>query len=127
MPISIKFPFKNTNEGGVFKSTKTEIEVVQTNLISLLTTKRRNRVMRNNFYSPIWDYIFEPWDDQSEDSLRSELSSKIYEFIEGIEVTNVSFDFDRSKSKLEINIAYRIIDLGDVVDNINLVFPVNNV
>ena len=79
--ISIKFPFDRTQEGGVFEVNKTTDEAIRTNLISLLTTKRGHRVMRPSLYSPIFDFIMEPWDDISEDDLRGQLETKIQEFM----------------------------------------------
>lgn len=124
MPISIKFPFKETTEGGVFFSNITTIEAIQTDLISLLTTKRRNRVMHNNLYSPLWDYIFEPWDDMSSTTLREELIDKIGEYIHEVEVTDILFNFNGENSLLEVKVVYRVNELGGIVDSVSVVIPV---
>ncbi len=124
MPISIKFPFKETQEGGVFMSNKTTVEAIQTDLISLLTTKRRHRVMNNALYSPLWDYIFEPWDDISAVKLKGELIEKIAEFISEIEVTDIKFNFDEQENLLEVLIIYKIVNLGGFNDSVSIVVPV---
>jgi len=124
MPISIKFPFKETTEGGVFFSNNTTVEAIQTDLISLLTTKRRNRVMRNNLYSPLWDYIFEPWDDISETRLREELIEKIGEYIPQVDIDEIIFTFTEQQNLLEVKIAYRILELGGLQDTVSVVVPV---
>lgn len=123
MPISIKFPFKETQEGGVFLSNKTTIESIQTNLISLLTTKRRHRVMHHNMYSPLWDYIFEPWDDMSSSDLKSEIIEKVEQYIPEVTITDVKFNFIEETNLLEVKIIYRISELG-VSDSINVAIPV---
>jgi len=124
MAISIKFPFKETSQGGVFFPNNTTIESIQTNLISLLTTKRRNRVMRCNFYSPLWDYIFEPWDDISESRLREDLIEKIGEYIPQVDVDNIIFTFTEQENLLEVKIIYKIVELGNIQDEVNVVVPV---
>ena len=124
MSISIKFPFRETQQGGVFMTNKTTQESIQTNLISLLTTKRRNRVMNNSLYSPLWDYIFEPWDDISESRLKNDLISKISEFIPSVEIVDIQFNFDDVENLLEVKLIYKIIDLGGVSDSVSVVFPV---
>jgi len=124
MAISIKFPFKETSQGGVFFPNNTTIESIQTNLISLLTTKRRNRVMRSNFYSPLWDYIFEPWDDISESRLREDLIEKIGEYIPQVDVDNIIFTFTEQENLLEVKIIYKIVELGNIQDEVNVVVPV---
>lgn len=124
MPISIKFPFQETQDGGVFLSTKTTSEAIQTNLIALLTLKRRHRVMNHNLYSPLWDYIFEPWDDISATKLRGELIEKISEYISEIDVTDIRFTFNEQENLLEVKVVYKIIDLGGVADSVSVIVPV---
>jgi len=124
MSISIKFPFNETQEGGVFMTNKTTQEAIQTNLISLLTTKRRNRVMNNSLYSPLWDYIFEPWDDISSTKLRGELITKISEYISEIDVTDILFNFNEQENLLEVRVLYSIVDLGGISDDVSIVVPV---
>jgi phage baseplate assembly protein W len=125
MPISIRFPFQETTTGGVFLSNVTSLEAIQTNLISLLTTKRRNRVMRSQLYSPLWDYIFELWDDISAAKLKGELIEKIGVFIPEIEVSQILFNFIEGENLLEVKIVYNARDLGDIEDDVSVVIPVD--
>lgn len=124
MPISIKFPFKETQQGGVFMTNNTSLEAIQTNLIALLTLKRRNRVMHTNMFSPLWDYIFEPWDDISSTTLKMEIEEKISEYIPEVEVTDVIFNFIEEDNLLEVKIEYRVQELGGVKDSVSIVLPV---
>ena len=126
MAISIKFPFKETTAGGVFLSNTTSLEAIQTNLISLLTTKRRSRVMRSQLYSPLWDYIFELWDDISEAKLKGELIEKINIFIPEIEVSEIVFSFIENESLLEVKIIYKAIDFGEIEDSVSVVIPIDS-
>ncbi len=123
MPISIKFPFNETQSGGVFLSTKTTAEAIQTNLISLLTTKRRNRVMNSNLYSPLWDYMFEPWDDISASKLKTDLIDKIAEYIPEVNVLDIPFNFNEQENLLEVKIIYKIAEIG-ITDSVSVVVPV---
>ena len=120
MPISIKFPFKETTEGGVFMANATTLEAIQTNLIALLTMKRRNRVMRSDLFSPLWDYMFEPWDDISAVKLKSALIEKISVYIPEVEVSEILFDFDEEINLLKVKVIYQARDLGGVEDEVNI-------
>jgi len=124
MSISIKFPFKETQQGGVFMSNNTTLEAIQTNLIALLTMKRRHRVMRNNLYSPLWDYIFEPWDDISSERLKIDLIEKINEYIPQVSVVDIKFTFTEEENLLEVKIIYKVNDLGGITDDVSVVIPV---
>ena len=124
MAISIKFPFKETQQGGVFMPNATSLEAIQTNLISLLTTKRRNRVMRTELFSPLFDYIFEPWDEISSAKLKSALIEKISLFIPEVEVTEILFNFIDEDNLLEVKIKYKAINLGDISNEVSVALPV---
>ena len=120
MPISIKFPFKETTEGGVFMANATTLEAIQTNLIALLTMKRRNRVMRSDLFSPLWDYMFEPWDDISAVKLKSDLIENIRVYIPEVEVSEILFEFDEEINLLKVKVIYQARDLGGVEDEVNI-------
>ncbi len=110
--ISIKFPFQRTQEGGVFEVNKTTSEAIRTNLISLLTTKRGHRVMRPNLFSPLFDYIMEPWDEISESELREALLSKISEFMANqVEVVKINLDIQDDGSTLRVEVIYTVLQI----------------
>lgn len=125
MAISIKFPFKETQQGGVFMPNATSLEAIQTNLISLLTTKRKNRVMRTQLFSPLFDYIFEPWDIISSSKLKNALIEKISVFIPEVEVMEILFNFIEGDNLLEVKIKYKAINLGNVDNEVNVAIPVD--
>lgn len=118
MSISIRFPFQDSFEGGMFKSTKTTAETVRSNLIALLTLKKRQRPMDINLYSPLYDYIMEPWDDISSSELKSALIIKIQTYIPEINVQDIIFSFDEATLILTTKIIYEIPELGDMQDEI---------
>ena len=118
MAISIRFPFQESTQGGVYKYTNTTPEKIRTNLLSLLTAKKKQRPMHNNLYSPIWSYIFEPWDEISSDKLKTELLDKIETFIPEVTVTNVIFTFDEVTYILTTKIVYSIIELAGAQDSV---------
>jgi len=126
MAIGIKFPFQESFEGGVYRFTKTTPEKVRTNLIALLTLKRKQRPMRNNLYSPLWDYIFEPWDEISADKLKGALLEKIEMFMPEITVEDIVFNFDESTSVLTTKVIYSIIELAGATDFIEIDVQIQN-
>ena len=67
--IGKAFPIKDTEEGGVFKGTKTTDGSLRSDLIALLTLRRGQRPMQSRMFSPIFDYIFEPLDEISQNEL----------------------------------------------------------
>lgn len=120
MAIGVRFPFQETSEGGVFRYTKSSEEAIRTNLISLLTTKRKQRVMNNNLYSPLYDQIFEQWDEIAQDSLDSKLREVISRYIPEITVTDIQYTFDETTYVLSVKIIYSINYLQGVTDSVEV-------
>jgi phage baseplate assembly protein W len=120
MAIGIRFPFQEMFEGGVFRYTKTTPEAIRTNLVSLLTTKKKQRVMNNNLYSPLYDQIFEVWDTISEDKLRSALAEKIKIYIPEVSVQDLIFTFDETTYVLTTKVVYFINSLGGIQDALEI-------
>lgn len=126
-PISLRFPFKRTQGGGVFQSTKNTAEAIRSDLISLLTTKRGHRVMRPNLYSPIYDFIMEPWDDISEDELREELIEKIEQFMGNlVEVKKVDLEIQDDGNTLLVRVVYLNLQIAGITDSIQLFVPLEH-
>ena len=120
MAISIRFPFQESFEGGVFRYTTTTPEKIRTNLISLLTTKKRQRPMHNNLYSPLWDVIFEPWDEITSDSLKTNIINQISIFFPDVDVQDVLFFFDEITSILTTKIVYSLVELAGATDSVQV-------
>lgn len=120
MAIGIRFPFQETFEGGVFRYTKTTPEAIRTNLISLLTTKRRQRVMNNGFYSPLYDQLFETWDAIAEDILKTAVSEKIKTYIPEVELQGLVFTFDETTYVLTVKVIYSIVAFNGVQDAVEI-------
>ncbi len=126
MAIGIKFPFQESFDGGVFRFTRTTPEKVRTNLIALLTSKRRQRPMNNNLYSPLWDYIFEPWDEISADKLKTELLEKIATYIPEVTTEDIVFSFDEATNTLTTKIIYSIVELAGATDFVEIDVVIHN-
>lgn len=104
----------------MFSATKTDANAIRTNLISLLTTKRGHRVMNNRLYSPLYDYIFEPWDMRAQSELDKELNDKIIEFIPEVNVDNILYSFDEETYTLAVKVIYKIPELGGLRDDVSI-------
>jgi len=106
--INIKFPFKNTIEGGVFDTNKNTANALRDDLISLLTTRRGQRPMRSTLFSPIYDYIMEPLDEFVKSELKKDIEKKVSEFIPQISITSIEFFEPEQSNVLTIDITFRI-------------------
>ena len=122
MGISLQFPIGRVIDGGVFASNLTTQQAIRTNLIFLLTTKRGNRVMRENLYSPLFDYLMENIDGGVTDMLVSDLKDKLSEYMGQITVSTINTSMDDATNTLSVQLFYSINNLG-VKDSVTLIFP----
>ncbi len=120
MSIGVRFPFQETSEGGVFRYTKSSEEAIRTNLISLLTTKKKQRVMNNNLYSPLYEQIFEQWDDIAQDVLDEKLKDVISRYIKEIVVEGIVYTFDETTYILTVKVIYSIDYLPGVQSSVEV-------
>lgn len=120
MAIGVRFPFQETNEGGVFRYTKSSDETIRTNLISLLTTKKQQRVMNNNLYSPLYEQVFEEWDEISQDILDEKLKAVISKYITEITVEDIKYTFDETTYTLTVKVVYSIDYLQGVQSSVEV-------
>jgi len=120
MAVGVRFPFQETTDGGVFRYTKSSEEAIRTNLISLLTTKKKQRVMNNNLYSPLYDQIFEQWDDIAQDSLDGKLKDVIAAYIPEVTVVDIQYNFDETSYVLTVKVVYSINYLQGITGTVEV-------
>lgn len=122
--INIRFPFRQTYDGGVFDTSKTSEVAYQSDLISLLTTKKGQRVMRSDLFSPIYDYLMEPLDDISMQELKRDIEDKVRKYIPQVEIKKIKMTPDYENNALGIRIYYTIKDFFNIEKTLDLNFPI---
>lgn len=121
--INIKFPFKDSNLGGLFDVNQTTENALKDNLISLLTTRRGQRVMRAELYSPIYDYIMEPIDSTTKRNLRNEIEKKVEKFLPEISIDDILIEEFEEQNLLNIKIIFTTTFSYGGKDSITLTIP----
>lgn len=121
--INLKFPFKDSQKGGVFDVNIVTENALKDNLISLLTTRRGQRVMRPNLFSPIYDYIMEPIDNSTKRQIRLGIEEKIDEFLPEIIVKEIIIDENEEQNLLIIKIIFTTQFSYNSSDSITLNIP----
>lgn len=121
--IGILFPIKETEEGGVFKTSKSTDSAIRSDLIALLTLRKGQRVMQSRMYSPIYDYLFEPLDQITTDQLNIKIREKVQEFIPQVEIRKINFTNQDNQNLLSIEIVYVIIDFFGIEETLTIQIP----
>ena len=121
--INIRFPFAETQDGGVFQTNNTTERALRDDLISLLTTKKRQRVMRSGLYSPIFDYLTEPMDDILKQRLQDDIKAKVATFIPQIVIQGIKYVDNVGENLLGIQITFSISNFFDTTQTVNINIP----
>lgn len=90
--IGIDFPFKTSPDGFYFDLTKTSKDAVKANLKHLLVTKKGKRLYRPDFGSNIYDYLFEPMDEQTFNLLKDDITQTVQSNIQGINIDDITVE-----------------------------------
>lgn len=79
--------------------------------------------MRNNLFSPIFDYIDEPLDEIMQNRLDNDIREKVEEFIPQIEIKNIKFTPKPEENLLGIKIIFTISELFGTEQVVELNIP----
>ncbi len=121
--IGFLFPFKDSIDGGIFKPAVSTDQALRSDLISLLTMHKGQRVMQSKMYSPIYEYIHEPMDEISKSELEKKIQEKVKEFIPQITVKRVDFTSEDEKNLLGIQVIYTIKNFFDIEEQVSFNIP----
>jgi phage baseplate assembly protein W len=112
--IGVDLPF---NGGGVFRATYTTKEQTKANLINLLLTTKKERIMNPAFGTDLRTFLFEGITDQNSDALISSLQGSIAVFLPQIQVTSITVtpNVDYNLISLSVNYILRISQTPDQV------------
>lgn len=121
--INIRFPFKETQSGGVFDTNKTTDNAIKDDLIALLTLRKGQRPMRSTMFSPIYDFIMEQLDSHTKKQLQLQIEEKVSEFIPQITITKINFTENIEENLLTIEIVFKIDTSFGIEDSIILNIP----
>ena len=125
MPIGLHFPFKETDAGGIIRPTYSTRESTKSNLIAFLTLRKGQRPMHNGLYSPLYDFIFEPFDSIAEKELMEALEEKLKKYFPEITLVETQLTFEEHINLLNVKIVYSFPLFGGDRDSLELEFNRN--
>ena len=90
MPTSstygIDFPFQDSRDGYYLQLTPTTEDEIKSNLIHLLLTRKGSRYFLPDFGTTLYEYIFEPLDNITFDSIQSEIREQVIKYIPNLKM-----------------------------------------
>jgi phage baseplate assembly protein W len=86
----VAFPFNDSVQGDYVQLTQTINDEIRTDLIHLLLTRKGSRYFLPDFGTRLYEYIFEPLDGPSFNSIESEIRESCEKFLPQLKITNIS-------------------------------------
>jgi phage baseplate assembly protein W len=90
--FGINFPFRDSRKGYYLSMSESPDEEVRTNLLHLIFTKKGSRYYLPDFGTRIYDFIFEPMDNITFESIKSEIRDAVERYIPNLEINDISIE-----------------------------------
>lgn len=85
----ISFPFQEPTKGTYLKLTETTRDEIRSNLVHLLLTRRGSRYFLPDFGTRIYEYLFDPSDNMTFNSVESDIRESVEKFMPKLQITKV--------------------------------------
>ena len=85
----INFPLRQSPKGKYFSLSETTADEIRSNLIHLLLTRKGYRYFLPDFGTRLYEYIFEPYDGQTFDAIRTEIEESVRKYIPNLTINNI--------------------------------------
>ncbi len=86
------FPFRQSQKGTYVYLTETTGDEIRSNLIHLLLTRRGYRYYLPDFGTRLYEFIFEPLDGQTFDTIKSEIEESVRKYIPNLTIENITIE-----------------------------------
>ena len=88
----INFPFRDSPVGDYLSLSVTTEEEIRSNLLHLLLTRRGSRYYLPTFGTRLYEFIFEPLDAQTFNSMKDEIYEQVRTYIPNLTITNITIE-----------------------------------
>ena len=86
------FPFRQSQKGDYVNLTETTGDEIRSNLIHLLLTRRGYRYYLPDFGTRLYEFIFEPLDGLTFDTIKSEIEESVDKYIPNLTIENITIE-----------------------------------
>jgi|TARA_R100000149_G_C5869527_1_gene133690 phage baseplate assembly protein W len=121
--VGIDFPFGRVPNGdGYFKTTKTTIDAIKTNIKLLLKTNQGERLFQPNLGMNLRDIIFEQMTEDSIVRIENNILDVFERWLPFVELRNIEIQNKDELNQVNINIEFNIKRTPNSLENVNVTF-----
>jgi len=116
----IKFPMTINNEKGLYIDIdETLLDKVESQILHVILTPKKQRIMKPDFGTNLIKYIFEPSDDITYDGIRNEVSDAINKYVSNVTLNNMEvFNDEADDHSYILKIEYSVITGNEKEDKV---------
>ena len=121
--VGIDFPFGLASNGdGYFKTTKTTIESVKTNIKLLLQTNQGDRLFQPNLGMNLKQLLFEQASDETNVQIENNIVDVFELWLPFVQLQNINIDRRDDVNQININIEFNISRAPNSLDSVQVTF-----
>ncbi len=110
----INFPFRLSQYGYYFDMSDTTDEEVRSALLHLILTKKGERYFLPDFGTRIYEFIFDPFDGQTFDSIKDEVQDQVEKYLPFLTINDISVKPYLEKDEIPGQINNETLGINDV-------------
>lgn len=103
--LGLDLPIRRGNEG-YFETNTRSLDQVRANLENVLLTRRGERLLRPDFGSRLYEFVFEPNASRLNKRVRDEIERVVERFIPYVNILDIDIERDDSLAAVLINISF---------------------
>jgi phage baseplate assembly protein W len=88
----INFPFNESKKGFYLSVSETPEEEIRSDLLHLIFTRKGSRYYLPDFGTRIYDFIFEPMDAPTFDTIKAEIRQSVEKYIPNLEINEIKIE-----------------------------------
>ena len=86
----LAFPFNDSIKGDYLELTEFEKEQIKSDLLHLLLTRKGSRYYLPTFGTRLYEFIFEPLDGETFESIKSEIEEQVAKYIPNLTINSIT-------------------------------------
>ena len=88
----INFPFRDSDKGFYFSLSEETADEIRSNLLHLILTRKGSRYYLPDFGTRIYEFIFEPLDGATFESIKVEIEEQVAKYIPNLTINSITIE-----------------------------------
>jgi hypothetical protein len=110
----ITFPFRQSVKGDYFSLTETANDEIRSNLLHLILSKKGSRYYLPDFGTRIYEFIFDPLDGETFESIKSDIEQQVAKYIPNLTINSITIQPYLETEEAPGNLNYELLGQASI-------------